>query len=350
MFSDSLASATAARQRSPPETRPQPSTRLKRKRSDGIAASRRRGVVRTIACRDRLDRRVPPCHPPGRPRARRADPHGALTIEPSSTIVFRRSRRTRLRGAPVIEPDRQPRGRGCLPRAGPASLSETFNRVARLRVGRGRHPPQRLRAACSHAARIDVRSRASQAGRSRSLSDVLPSAPRRSMQSPDLRFTSQPAGSCRSAVGGFDRQTQGQASRSDVRSEIEDPSPSQPGDPRAPPPRSHQARRRSGTRQTSGVGCRCRAGVESLVRQRRTHRGLSRPRAAHRSGGRQATRDSRAGELKQVKECEACRRTSRAIRPLARSVATRAGRRPRAAGQSRLTPHDGRTPSSEVRR
>jgi hypothetical protein len=51
-------------------------TRLKQERSDGYLLPRpRRGTVRPIAGRDRLDRRVPPSHAPGRPGRGRADLH-----------------------------------------------------------------------------------------------------------------------------------------------------------------------------------------------------------------------------------------------------------------------------------
>jgi hypothetical protein len=74
-----------------------------------IPACSRRGTVRPIAGRDQLDRRVPPCHPPGRPGCGRADlPRTAHHRADEHHRLRRRSRRPRLRGAPGIEPDRQP--------------------------------------------------------------------------------------------------------------------------------------------------------------------------------------------------------------------------------------------------
>jgi hypothetical protein len=63
--------------------------------------------LRPIACRDRLDRRVPPCHPSGRPGRGRADLHRTAHHRIGEHHrLQRRSRRPRLRRAPVIEPDR----------------------------------------------------------------------------------------------------------------------------------------------------------------------------------------------------------------------------------------------------
>ena len=72
-------------------------------RSDGYLLAPRRGTVRPIAGRDRLDRRVPPCHPPGRPGRGRADLHGtahhrADRLPPSAAAPsLTSSRRTRDR-------------------------------------------------------------------------------------------------------------------------------------------------------------------------------------------------------------------------------------------------------------
>ena len=74
-----------------------------------IPARPRRRTVRPIAGRDRLDRRVPPCRPPGRPGRGRADlPRTAHRRADEHHRLQRRSRRPRLHGAPVIRPDRQP--------------------------------------------------------------------------------------------------------------------------------------------------------------------------------------------------------------------------------------------------
>ena len=74
-----------------------------------IPARPRRGTVRPIAGRDRLDRRVPPRRPPGRPGRGRAALHRTAHHRADEHHrLQRRSRRPRLRGAPVIEPDRQP--------------------------------------------------------------------------------------------------------------------------------------------------------------------------------------------------------------------------------------------------
>ena len=79
-----------------------------------IPARPRRGTVRPIAGRDRPDRRVPPSHPPGRPGRGRADlPRTAHHRADEHHRLQRRSRRPRLRGAPVIEPDRQPGSGRC---------------------------------------------------------------------------------------------------------------------------------------------------------------------------------------------------------------------------------------------
>jgi hypothetical protein len=45
-------------------------------------------TVRPIAGQVRPDRRVPPCHPPGRPGCGRTDLLRLLTVEPMSTTVF----------------------------------------------------------------------------------------------------------------------------------------------------------------------------------------------------------------------------------------------------------------------
>ena len=90
-----------------------------------IPARPGRDTLRPIACRDRLDRRVPPCHPPGRPGRGRADLHRTAHHRIGEHHrLQRRSRRPRLRRAPVIEPDRQPgsgRASSTLPRCRPSS-------------------------------------------------------------------------------------------------------------------------------------------------------------------------------------------------------------------------------------
>ena len=74
-----------------------------------IPARPGRDTLRPIACRDRLDRRVPPRHPPGRPGRGRADLHRTAHHRIGEHHrLQRRSRRPRLRRAPVIEHDRQP--------------------------------------------------------------------------------------------------------------------------------------------------------------------------------------------------------------------------------------------------
>ena len=74
-----------------------------------IPARPGRDTLRPIACRDRRDRRVPPCHPPGRPGRGRADLYRTAHHRIGEHHrLQRRSRRSRLGRAPVIEPDRQP--------------------------------------------------------------------------------------------------------------------------------------------------------------------------------------------------------------------------------------------------
>ena len=87
-------------------------TRLKQERLRRIPARPGRGPVRPIAGRDRLDRRVPPCCPSGRPGRGRAALHGPAhhrADEHHRLQPWRR--RPRLRGAPMIKLDGGTSGR-----------------------------------------------------------------------------------------------------------------------------------------------------------------------------------------------------------------------------------------------
>ena len=87
VFSDSLAAADWGETTIAAGDLAEAITRLKQERSDGYLLAHGGTRFAPIAGRDRLDRRVPPCRPPGRPRRGRADlPRTAF--EPMSTTAF----------------------------------------------------------------------------------------------------------------------------------------------------------------------------------------------------------------------------------------------------------------------
>jgi RibD C-terminal domain len=89
-------------------------TRLKQERPDGYLLAHGGARFAPVPGRDRLDRRVPPRHPPGRPGGGRAAlPRAAHHRTGEHHRLHRRSGRPRLRGAPVIVPDRQPGSGRC---------------------------------------------------------------------------------------------------------------------------------------------------------------------------------------------------------------------------------------------
>ena len=105
VFSNSLASAdwpeTTIATRRPGRGRHAAQARALRR----IPARPGRRTVRPIASRDRLDRRVPPRHPPGHPGRRRAALHRTADHRAREHHRLQpRSRRPRLHGAPMIEP------------------------------------------------------------------------------------------------------------------------------------------------------------------------------------------------------------------------------------------------------